>query len=139
MKSVRDKENAHGDMRACLGNRTVFLRSTENILIIGSGMSGIRFHKIWVQQCRATRGIKRRFGVKSALDYLIGEKLMNFADAAQGHPEFAAELPRFQAAVWNIFNPYELAGYLSSLKPSKRKKLQELLYVDGVSTFTRAR
>ena len=122
-----------------LGESHSFLRSTENILIIGSGMSGIRFHKIWVQQCRATRGIKRRFGVKSALDYLIGEKLMNFADAAQGHPEFAAELPRFQAAVWNIFNPYELAGYLSSLKPSKRKKLQELLYVDGVSTFTRAR
>lgn len=127
------------EMGTCLGNRTVFLRSTENILIIGGGMSGIRFHKIWVQQCRATRGIKRRFGVKSALDYLIGEKLVNFADAAQGHPEFAAELPRFQAAVWNIFNPYELAGYLSSLKPSKRKKLQELLYVDGVSTFSRAR
>jgi hypothetical protein len=132
-------------------------------------MSRIRFHKIWVQQCRATRGIKRRFGVKSviqglrpaklheneskplhvfnglahvfdpALDYLIGEKLMNFADAAQGHPEFAAELPRFQAAVWNIFNPYELAGYLSSLKPSRRKRLQELLYVGGVSRVSRAR
>ena len=106
---------------ACAGDRAVVLRSTENNLIIGSGMSRIRFHKIWVQQCRATRGIKRRFGVKSALDYLIGEKLMDFADAAQGHPEFAAELPRFQAAVWNIFNPYELAGYLSSLKPSRRK------------------
>ena len=106
---------------------------------MGSGMSRIRFHKIWVQQCRATRGIKRRFGVKSALDYLIGEKLMNFADAAQGHPEFAAELPRFQAAVWNIFNAYELAGYLSSLKPSRRKRLQELLYVDGVSRVSRAR
>jgi hypothetical protein len=64
---------------------------------------------------------------------------MNFADAAQGHPEFAAELPRFQAAVWNIFNPYELAGYLSSLKPSRRKRLQELLYVDGVSRVSRAR
>jgi hypothetical protein len=114
------------------------LRSTQNILIICSGMSGIRFHRIWVQQCRATRGIKRRFGVKSALDYLIGEKLMHFADAAEKHPEFAAELPRFQAAVWNIFNPYELAGYLTSLKPSKRKKLQGLLYVDGVSRFSRA-
>ena len=40
-------------------------------------MSRIQFHKIWVQQCRATRGIKRRFGVKSALDYLIAEKLMD--------------------------------------------------------------
>jgi hypothetical protein len=57
---------------------------------MASGMSGIRFDKIRVQQCRATRGIKRRFGVKSALDYRIGKKLMHFADAAQGHPEFAA-------------------------------------------------
>jgi len=57
---------------------------------MASGISGIRFHKIWVQQCRAARGIKRRFGVKSALDDRIGEKLMHFADAAQGHPEFAA-------------------------------------------------
>jgi hypothetical protein len=119
------------------GNRA-FLRSTETGLY-SSGMSRIQFHKIWVQQCRATRGIKRRFGVKSALDYLLGEKLMNFADAAEQHPEFAAELPRFQAAVWNIFNPYELAGYLSSLKPSRRKKLQELLYVDGSSRSRRAR
>ena len=93
----------------------------------------MQFHRIWVQQCRATRGIKRRFGVKSALDYLIGEKLMDFADVAGRYPEFAAELPRFQAAVWSIFNPYELVGYLSSLKPAKRKKLRELLYVNGSS------
>jgi hypothetical protein len=89
----------------------------------------MQFHKIWVQQCRATRGIKGRFGVKNALDYLLGEKLINFADAAAQHPEFAAELPRFQAAVWKIFNPYELTGYLSSLKPAKRKKLKNLLYI----------
>jgi hypothetical protein len=56
---------------------------------------------------------------------------VNFADAAERHPEFATELPRFQAAVWNIFNPYELAGYVSSLKPTKRKKLRELLYVSS--------
>jgi hypothetical protein len=101
-------------------------------------MRRIQFHKIWVQQCRATRAIKRRFGIKSALDYLIGEKLVNFANAAKSHPEFAAELPRFQAAVWNIFNPYELAGYLSSLKPSRRKKLQELLYINASSRSCRA-
>jgi hypothetical protein len=40
----------------------------------------------------------------------------------------AAELPRFQAAVWEIFNPYELRGYVASLKPAARKKLQKLLY-----------
>ena len=114
-----------------------FLRSAETHRY-SNPMSRIQFHKIWVQQCRATRRIKRRFGVESALNYLVGEKLMNFADAAERHPEFAAELPRFQAAVWNIFNPYELAGYLSSLKPSKRKKLRELLYVNGSSRSCRA-
>jgi hypothetical protein len=98
----------------------------------------MQFHRIWVRQCQATRGIKRRFGVKSALDYLIGEKLMNFAEAAAHHPAFAAELPRFQAAVWNLFNPYELAGYLGSLQPTKRKKLRALLYVNESPRSRRA-
>jgi hypothetical protein len=73
----------------------------------------IRFVKIWVQQCKATRGIKRRFGVKSALDlldYLVREKLLGFADAAEQRPDFARELPRFLAEVWRIFNQYEIAG-----------------------------
>ena len=33
------------------------------------------FEKIWIEQCRATWAIKRRFGAKDALDYLVGEKL----------------------------------------------------------------
>ncbi len=86
------------------------------------------FHKIWEEQCEATRTIRERFGVENALDYLIGEKLLNFAKAADQDPDFAVELPRFQAAVWEIFNPYELRGYVASLKPVARKKLQKLLY-----------
>jgi hypothetical protein len=89
----------------------------------------MNFHKIWIQQCRATVTIRRRFGVKSALDYLISEKLTQFAEEAEKSPEFASELPRFQAAVWKIFNPYELAGYLQSLKPRERTRLRKLLYV----------
>jgi len=81
---------------------------------------------------------QKRFGVESALDYLLGEKLLNFAEAADQRPEFAAELPRFQAEVWNVFNPYELAGYLTTLKPSRRKKLQKLLYVSRSSSSHRA-
>jgi len=65
------------------------------------------------------------------LNYLVGEKLVNFAKAADQDPDFAAELPRFQAAVWEIFNPYELRGYVASLKPAARKKLQKLLYVSS--------
>jgi hypothetical protein len=89
----------------------------------------IRFEKIWVQQCRATKGIKRRFGAKSALDYLIREKLLNFAEDAERRPEFARELPRFLAEVWRIFNEYEIAGYVASLKPKQRKTLRNLLYL----------
>ncbi len=59
--------------------------------------------------------------MKSALDYLIREKLLNFADAAEQRPEFARELPRFLAEVWRIFNQYEIAGYVASLKPKQRE------------------
>ena len=86
----------------------------------------MRFEKVWIDQCRATRAIKRRFGAKSALDYLIGEKLLTFANA-EDHPEFAAELPRFLSAIYRVFNQYEIAGYVSSRKPAARKVLRQLL------------
>lgn len=89
----------------------------------------MRFEKIWVEQYRATKGIKRRFGVESALDYLIGEKLMMFAKEAEREPEFANELPRFLAAVWQMFNQYELAGYVAVQKPGARRQLRKLLFV----------
>ena len=60
----------------------------------------MRFEKVWIEQCKATKAIKRRFGAKSALDYLIGEKLTMFADAAKDDANFAKELPRFLAAIW---------------------------------------
>jgi hypothetical protein len=89
----------------------------------------MRFEKVWRKQCAASKGIKRRFGVKSALDYLIREKLMAFAEQADREPEFARELPRFLAAIWQIFNEYELAGYVASQRPVVRKRLRTLLYL----------
>jgi len=89
----------------------------------------MRFEKVWVQQCRATKAIKRHFGAKSALDYLIGEKLISFAGAAGDHPAFARELPKFLAAVWHTFNECEIAGYIASRKPASRSRLRQLLYL----------
>ena len=43
-----------------------------------------------IEQCRATRAFKRRFGVKNALDYPVGEKLRMFAQLwriAQAKPQ----------------------------------------------------
>ena len=87
----------------------------------------VRFEKIWVEQCRATKRIKRRFGAKSALDYLIGEKLLTFAEVAEDKPEFAKELPRFLSAVWRVFNEYEIAGYVATRRPPARRRLRRLL------------
>ena len=89
----------------------------------------MRCEKIWIEQCKATRTIRQRFGVKSALDYLIGEKLLRFAQEAERSPEFAEEFPRFLAEVWQAFNQYELAGYVAAQKPSVRSQLRQLLYL----------
>jgi hypothetical protein len=86
----------------------------------------VYFEKIWIAQCRATRTIKRRFGAKSALDYLIGEKLRTFAAAARHDAGFARELPRFLATVWRVFNEYEIAGYVATQKPAVRRQLRML-------------
>jgi hypothetical protein len=95
----------------------------------GAILARMRFEKIWVKQCNATKGIRRRFGAKGALDYLIGGKLTMFAEEAERRPEFAKELPRFLAAIWQVFNQYELAGYVASQKPAPRKQLRKLLYM----------
>jgi len=88
----------------------------------------MRFEKVWIEQCRATRAIKRRFGARDALDYLVGEKLRMFAAAARDDASFARELPRFLAAICRVFNEYELIGYVARQKPAVRKELRTLLY-----------
>ncbi len=60
---------------------------------------------------------------------LLGEKLLEFAVEAERRPEFARELPRFLAGVWRVFNAYEIAGYVASLKPRSRVRLRQLLFV----------
>ena len=79
----------------------------------------IEFHKIWIEQCEATEGIRDRYGLQRALDYLVGEKLFSFVRAAERAPEFAAELPNFVAEIRRIFSPQEICGYLDDLERSK--------------------
>jgi hypothetical protein len=81
----------------------------------------IQFHKIWIEQCEATEGIRDCFGLEDALDYLIGEKLFHFVQAAEQHPEFAAELPAFVAEVQRLFTAGQIRDYLDDLE--KRKYL----------------
>ncbi|MCB9878975.1 MAG: hypothetical protein H6835_15375 [Planctomycetes bacterium] len=74
------------------------------------------FHLIWRDQCDAAEGIRERFGARKALGYLIGEKLVNYANAAMTDRDFAAELPKFACVVRDMFTTEELRDYLDNVK-----------------------
>jgi hypothetical protein len=38
----------------------------------------MRFCDVWVEQCEAAKQIEAGFGTQQALEYLIGEKFLNF-------------------------------------------------------------
>ena len=69
-------------------------------------------HKIWIEQCEASRGIEVEFGTDKALAYLIGEKFINFLEAAEVDGAFREEIPAFVAEIKTIFEPWQLAEYL---------------------------
>lgn len=75
--------------------------------------------KIWIEQCEAARGIEGEFGTQKALSYLIGEKFLNFLDAADDDPEFRAEIPAFVAEIKSIFEKWQLAEYLERARQTE--------------------
>ena len=79
-----------------------------------------RFQDIWKDQCTAAEGIVARFGTVQALDYLIGEKLDEYASSATTRPEFARELPRFLAEIRRIFSRDDIAAYFEALEQDAR-------------------
>lgn len=74
----------------------------------------IEFHKIWIEQCEAARNIEGGFNRQQALDYLIGEKFLNYLEAADDDPKFRAEIPEFVAEIKRIFERWQLAQYLET-------------------------
>jgi hypothetical protein len=65
--------------------------------------------KIWSEQCEAARRIEDDFGTQKALEYLVGEKFLNYLEAADSDPTFLAEVPAFVAEIKRIFEPWQLA------------------------------
>ena len=78
-------------------------------------------HEIWIEQCEAARTIKDRYGLKAAFDYLVGEKLLNFTEAASEHRAFAQELPRFVSEVRRMFTAEQIAANLRKSNENKGK------------------
>jgi hypothetical protein len=79
-------------------------------------MSARKWHEIWLEQYEAARGIKQRYGLKAAFDYLVAEKLLNFVEAAETHREFARELPRFVSQVRLMFTPLEISNHIARIE-----------------------
>jgi hypothetical protein len=87
-------------------------------------------HKIWIEQCEAAQTIKSRFGLKSAFDYIVGEKLMNFAESAPRHRAFAQQLPQFVSEVRRMFTPEEIAAQLTRIGRERNEKDEDFLDED---------
>ena len=75
--------------------------------------------KVWVEQCDAARSIEDEFGTDKALAYLVGEKFLNFLEAAETHPDFRSEIPAFAAEVKTIFERWQLAEYLETTRQTE--------------------
>jgi hypothetical protein len=85
-------------------------------------VSARKQHEIWIEQCGVAETIKARYGLKAAFDYVVGEKLINFASAATQHPEFARELPRFVSEVRRMFTPEEIRIHTARLEREQSEK-----------------
>ena len=55
-------------------------------------------------------------------DYVVGEKLINFACAASQHPEFAREFPRFVSEVRRMFTSEEIRTHLARLEREQSER-----------------
>ena len=75
--------------------------------------------KVWIEQCDAARRIEDEFGADKALAYLVGEKFLNFLEAAETHADFRAEIPAFVAEIKTIFEPWQLAEYLETARQTE--------------------
>ena len=76
-------------------------------------------HKIWIEQCEAARGIEDEFGTQKALDYLVGEKFLNFLEAAETDADFRSEIPAFVTEIKTIFERWQLAQYLETARETE--------------------
>jgi len=72
------------------------------------------FSDIWIEQCGAAREIREAWGIRKALGYLVGEKLLNYIRASDTDPSWAQKLPLFVTEVKRIFTAEELDRYFAT-------------------------
>ena len=76
-------------------------------------------HKIWIEQCEAAENIEDDFGTQKSLEYLVGDKFLNFLEAAETDKEFRSEIPAFVEKIKTLFERWQLVAYLETAKESE--------------------
>ena len=84
-----------------------------------SEMSQAKFHKIWIEQCEAAKAIEGEFGFENAIEYLVGEKFINYLDAAEIDKSFRDEIPAFAGEIKQMFERWQLAVYLDKARSTE--------------------
>ncbi len=85
-------------------------------------MTERRWQDVWMEQCEAAEAIMHRFGVEAAFDYIVGEKLVSFAQAAAERPEFAQALPGFVSRLRRMFTAEEMQDNFTRFERLLRDK-----------------
>ena len=88
-----------------------------------------RWHEVWREQCAAAETIRLKHGVGSAFDYVVGEKLLTFAQAAEQHPEFARTLPQFVSELRRMFTPEEIEEHLARIESARLQRAMDAMDV----------
>ena len=76
-------------------------------------MTERRWHEIWMEKCEDAETIRLRYDAELAFDYAVRENLLDFAEAAADHVEFAQALLHFVSTVRRMFTPEEMEAHLA--------------------------
>ena len=93
-------------------------------------MNSREAHKIWIAQCEAAETVTGSFGLRAAFNYIVGEKSINFVEAASDNRAFAQELPRFISEVRRMFTPEEIGAQLTRIERGRNEKDKDVLNED---------
>jgi hypothetical protein len=77
-------------------------------------------HELCQDWCAATLNIRERHGARTAIDYLVGEKLPTLAQLGETHPEFLAELPALAEQIRKLFTRAELEAHFERTNNAAR-------------------
>ena len=88
-----------------------------------------RWHEVWKEQCEAAVSIRLQYGIVSAFNYVVGEKLLTFAEAAEEHPEFARALSQFVSKLRRMFTPEEIEEHLARIERERLRRAMDAMDV----------